>query len=75
MNQAEAAQIVEAIEVAIGDFVNDTEDDLEDDDRELAAVVRMLRADSSNAWLCGREDESRYIDGLVERLERLEHRD
>lgn len=41
---------------------------------ELAAVVNMLRAESSMSFLCGRPNESRMLDLLVERLERLEHR-
>lgn len=41
---------------------------------ELAAVVTMLRAESSMSYLCNRPAESRVIDLLVERLERREHR-
>lgn len=43
-------------------------------DEELSAVVNMLRAESSMSYLCDRPNESRMIDRLVERLERLEHR-
>lgn len=42
---------------------------------ELEDVIRMLRRDSSSAYLCGRDEEARYIDSLVERLEREEHRE
>jgi hypothetical protein len=43
-------------------------------DEELAAVVTMLRSESSMSWLCDRPNESRMIDRLIDRLERKEHR-
>lgn len=43
-------------------------------DEELAAVVNMLRSDSSSAYLCGAESLARIYDAIVSRLEHLEHR-
>ena len=43
-------------------------------DEELAAVVDMLRRDSSSAYLCGAESLARIYDAIVSRLEHLEHR-
>lgn len=49
-------------------------EDEEPDEREREDVIRMLRRDSSNAYLCGRSEElQRYIDDLIGRLEREEH--
>lgn len=43
-------------------------------DEELAAVVTMLRAESSLAMLRGRTGDEQLIDVIVARLENLEHR-
>lgn len=43
-------------------------------DEELAAVVTMLRADSSLASLCGRTGDEQLLDVIIARLESLEHR-
>jgi hypothetical protein len=48
---------------------------IEDEDAELEKVVRLLRAKSSHAFLCGQTERSQIFDEIVAELERHEHRD
>jgi hypothetical protein len=65
----------EGLEQFLNAVADEYEDDRDDIDIELASVVRMLRSDSSKAFLCGEHDKSRWLDELVRRLEWHEHRD
>lgn len=44
------------------------------EDCELECVIDLLRAESVKAMMWGQERDMQLLDGIIERLERHEHR-